>query len=211
MSAGAGGSPERGWGPQAVTAVRPAGGLAEEVDEKVLHAAFIPFGDITDIQIPLDYETGAWLGERGLGAGLVPAVPARGRCVPSEHPLGAERVKGGASSPGRFSLGGDGTGRDPTAAGSPQDLRVFAARDRLLLSLSPEKHRGFAFIEFELAEVRKGQRLEPLRPSSSSPGVFGLDPLPVGDSSVAVGGSRRGLPATASDCSRAAGAAVLPF
>ncbi|NXL47372.1 PPIE isomerase, partial [Podilymbus podiceps] len=43
--------------PQAVTAVRPAGGLAEEVDEKVLHAAFIPFGDITDIQIPLDYET----------------------------------------------------------------------------------------------------------------------------------------------------------
>ncbi|KAG9268299.1 peptidyl-prolyl cis-trans isomerase E [Astyanax mexicanus] len=33
------------------------GGLAEEADEKVLHAAFIPFGDITDIQIPLDYET----------------------------------------------------------------------------------------------------------------------------------------------------------
>uniref|UniRef100_A0A8C5I2L8 Peptidyl-prolyl cis-trans isomerase E n=1 Tax=Gouania willdenowi TaxID=441366 RepID=A0A8C5I2L8_GOUWI len=33
------------------------GGLAEEVDEKVLHAAFIPFGDVTDIQIPLDYET----------------------------------------------------------------------------------------------------------------------------------------------------------
>jgi peptidyl-prolyl isomerase E (cyclophilin E) len=27
------------------------------VDEKVLHAAFIPFGDIMDIQIPLDYET----------------------------------------------------------------------------------------------------------------------------------------------------------
>ncbi|NXE04323.1 PPIE isomerase, partial [Lophotis ruficrista] len=43
--------------PQPLTAVRPAGGLAEEVDEKVLHAAFIPFGDITDIQIPLDYET----------------------------------------------------------------------------------------------------------------------------------------------------------
>lgn len=31
------------------------GGLAEEVDEKVLHAAFIPFGDITDVQIPMDY------------------------------------------------------------------------------------------------------------------------------------------------------------
>ncbi|NXD42899.1 PPIE isomerase, partial [Copsychus sechellarum] len=43
--------------PCSLTSGRPAGGLAEEVDEKVLHAAFIPFGDITDIQIPLDYET----------------------------------------------------------------------------------------------------------------------------------------------------------
>ena len=34
-----------------------AGGLAEEVDEKVLHAAFIPFGELVDIQMPLDYET----------------------------------------------------------------------------------------------------------------------------------------------------------
>lgn len=33
------------------------GGLAEEVDEKVLNAAFIPFGDVIDVQIPLDYET----------------------------------------------------------------------------------------------------------------------------------------------------------
>lgn len=34
------------------------GGLDEEVNEKILHAAFIPFGDVTDINIPLDYETG---------------------------------------------------------------------------------------------------------------------------------------------------------
>ncbi|XP_062506488.1 peptidyl-prolyl cis-trans isomerase E-like [Corticium candelabrum] len=33
------------------------GGLAEEVDEKVLNAAFIPFGDILDIQLPLDFAT----------------------------------------------------------------------------------------------------------------------------------------------------------
>ncbi|XP_066251944.1 peptidyl-prolyl cis-trans isomerase E [Euwallacea similis] len=33
------------------------GGLAEEIDEKILKAAFIPFGDIVDIQIPLDYES----------------------------------------------------------------------------------------------------------------------------------------------------------
>lgn len=33
------------------------GGLAEEIDEKILRAAFIPFGDIIDVQIPLDYES----------------------------------------------------------------------------------------------------------------------------------------------------------
>ena len=33
------------------------GGLAEEVDEKILQAAFIPFGEIMDVQIPLDYES----------------------------------------------------------------------------------------------------------------------------------------------------------
>ncbi|XP_004402757.1 PREDICTED: peptidyl-prolyl cis-trans isomerase E-like [Odobenus rosmarus divergens] len=36
-----------------------AGGLAEEVDNKVLHAAFIPFGDTTDLEDPCDY-TGSW-------------------------------------------------------------------------------------------------------------------------------------------------------
>ncbi len=33
------------------------GGLADEVDEKVLQEAFNPFGD-TLVQIPLDYVTG---------------------------------------------------------------------------------------------------------------------------------------------------------
>ena len=28
------------------------------MEEKILHAAFIPFGDIVDINIPLDYESG---------------------------------------------------------------------------------------------------------------------------------------------------------
>ena len=33
------------------------GGLADEVDEKLLYAAFILFGEIIDISIPLDYST----------------------------------------------------------------------------------------------------------------------------------------------------------
>ena len=33
------------------------GGLADEVDEAVLRSAFIPFGDLTECQLPLDYQT----------------------------------------------------------------------------------------------------------------------------------------------------------
>ncbi len=33
------------------------GGLAEEVDEGVLRAAFVPFGDLTEVQVPVDYKT----------------------------------------------------------------------------------------------------------------------------------------------------------
>lgn len=33
------------------------GGLPEEVTEKLLNDAFIPFGDLVDIQMPIDYET----------------------------------------------------------------------------------------------------------------------------------------------------------
>ncbi|VDK67728.1 unnamed protein product, partial [Onchocerca ochengi] len=40
------------------------GGFGEEVDEKVLQAGFVPFGEIVSISIPLDYETGK---HRGFG------------------------------------------------------------------------------------------------------------------------------------------------
>lgn len=50
------------------------GGLAEEVDEKVLHAAFIPFGDLIDIQIPLDYETGENMADEGFHSHLLSEI-----------------------------------------------------------------------------------------------------------------------------------------
>lgn len=33
------------------------GGLAEEVTEQLVNDAFIPFGDIVEIQMPVDYES----------------------------------------------------------------------------------------------------------------------------------------------------------
>lgn len=33
------------------------GGLADDVNDKLINNAFIPFGDISDIQMPVDYES----------------------------------------------------------------------------------------------------------------------------------------------------------
>jgi RNA recognition motif-containing protein len=37
------------------------GGIAQQVTEEVLHAAFIPFGDIKSIQIPKDFTESKFL------------------------------------------------------------------------------------------------------------------------------------------------------
>ena len=37
------------------------GGLADEVDERVLQEAFNPFGETNTIQMPLDYVTGIFI------------------------------------------------------------------------------------------------------------------------------------------------------
>lgn len=40
------------------------GGLPEDVNDAMLHAAFIPFGEIKDVNIPIDHATGT---HRGFG------------------------------------------------------------------------------------------------------------------------------------------------
>jgi peptidyl-prolyl isomerase E (cyclophilin E) len=42
------------------------GGLAENVNEEILQAAFLPFGNMKDINIPLDHATGKHRGEARL-------------------------------------------------------------------------------------------------------------------------------------------------
>lgn len=56
------------------------GGLAEEVEEKILQAAFIPFGDIVDITIPLDYSTQKHRGFAFVEFGSVGETPASSAC-----------------------------------------------------------------------------------------------------------------------------------
>uniref|UniRef100_A0A453AEA3 RRM domain-containing protein n=1 Tax=Aegilops tauschii subsp. strangulata TaxID=200361 RepID=A0A453AEA3_AEGTS len=40
--------------PSSVPGFVGAGRLAEEVDEKILHADFVPFGEVKDVKTPLD-------------------------------------------------------------------------------------------------------------------------------------------------------------
>ena len=40
------------------------GGLEENVTDAILHAAFLPFGDLKDVSIPMDHATGK---HRGFG------------------------------------------------------------------------------------------------------------------------------------------------
>ena len=57
-----------------------AGGLDEQVTEAVLHAAFLPFGDLKDVNIPLDQQT-----QKNRGFGFVTFME---KCVPRPAPMG---------------------------------------------------------------------------------------------------------------------------
>lgn len=63
------------------------GGLAEEVDEKILNAAFIPFGDIIDVQIPLDYES-----EKHRGFAFIEFESAEDAAAAIDNMVGAEML-----------------------------------------------------------------------------------------------------------------------
>ncbi|XP_016125360.1 peptidyl-prolyl cis-trans isomerase E-like isoform X1 [Sinocyclocheilus grahami] len=96
-------------------------GLAEEVDEKVLHAAFILFGerysDITDIQIPLDYETEKHRGFAFLEFELAEVAAAAIDNMNESELFGRTirvniakpmRIKEGSSRPGLLSMANSG-------------------------------------------------------------------------------------------------------
>lgn len=60
------------------------GGLAENVNEEILQAAFLPFGNLKDINIPLDHATGKHRGEdrqhQEQGDGQPALLPAYATC-----------------------------------------------------------------------------------------------------------------------------------
>lgn len=92
------------------------GGLAEEVNEAILHAAFIPFGDIKDVKTPLDQATQkhrsfgfvTFLEKEDAAAAMdnMDGAELYGRVLTVNYAL-PERIKGGeqgwAAQPSKFS------------------------------------------------------------------------------------------------------------
>lgn len=91
------------------------GGLAEEVSEQILHAAFIPFGDIKDVKTPLDQATQkhrsfgfvTFLEREDAGAAMdnMDGAELYGRVLTVNYAL-PEKIKGGehgwAALPGKL-------------------------------------------------------------------------------------------------------------
>lgn len=58
------------------------GGLAEDCTEEMLHAAFIPFGDIVEVTIPKDFKESESSGGRaGVETLLAVSASAYARCT----------------------------------------------------------------------------------------------------------------------------------
>ncbi|CAN1147392.1 Peptidyl-prolyl cis-trans isomerase E [Linum perenne] len=89
------------------------GGLAEEVNESILHAAFIPFGDIKDVKTPLDQATQkhlsfgfvTFLEKEDASSAWTTWMAIYGRVLTVNYSL-QEKIKGGeqgwAAQPSKF-------------------------------------------------------------------------------------------------------------
>jgi len=90
------------------------GGLEESVNEAILHSAFIPFGDIKDVNIPMDHATGK---HRGFGFVEFDSKEVR---RPTASWLSECRPRAPSSASGRQLV------REPACAGRGRRDRQYA-------------------------------------------------------------------------------------
>jgi RNA recognition motif-containing protein len=79
------------------------GGLEENVNDTILHSAFLPFGDIKDVSIPLDHATGK---HRGFGFVEFEAREDAEDAIDNMHNAGGRRGRLATHRPARTILGG---------------------------------------------------------------------------------------------------------
>eukprot|EP00877_Chromochloris_zofingiensis_P002112 jgi/Chrzof1/11901/Cz06g14010.t1 len=136
------------------------GGLEETVNESILHAAFIPFGDIKDVNIPLDHATGK---HRGFGFVEYEDKEDAAAAIDNMHnaELYARVLKVNYAQPMKIKGGDKGWSHQP----------VWADADKYMEELAAEQE--FEQLEKEQQDRRKTAAPQPAKQDEAS----NLDPM----------------------------------
>ncbi|KAG0467776.1 hypothetical protein HPP92_017104 [Vanilla planifolia] len=138
------------------------GGLAEEVNETILHAAFIPFGDIKDVKTPLDQGT-----QKHRSFGFVTFLERDDAAAAMDNMDGAELygrvLTVNYALPERIKGGEQGWAAQPIWADADtwferqqqeQEMQRLQTEQRAAMQAAEELHRR------KMAEVREGEKDE---------------------------------------------------
>lgn len=138
------------------------GGLAEEVNEAILHAAFIPFGDIKDVKTPLDQAT-----QKHRSFGFVTFLEKEDAIQAMDNMDGAELygrvLTVNYALPERIKGGEQGWAAQPIWADADtwferqqqeEEMQRLQAENRAAMQAAEELHRK------KMAEDREGEKEE---------------------------------------------------
>ncbi|KAL2349136.1 hypothetical protein Fmac_003136 [Flemingia macrophylla] len=138
------------------------GGLAEEVNESILHAAFIPFGDIKDVKTPLDQAT-----QKHRSFGFVTFLERDDAASAMDNMDGAELygrvLTVNYALPERIKGGEQGWAAQPIWADADtwferqqqeEEMRRIEAENRAAMQAAEDLHRK------QVAEQREGEKEE---------------------------------------------------
>ncbi|PPR86908.1 hypothetical protein GOBAR_AA33784 [Gossypium barbadense] len=124
------------------------GGLAEEVNETILHAAFIPFGDIKDVKTPLDQAT-----QKHRSFGFVTFLEKEDAAAAMDNMDGAELygrvLTVNYALPERIKGGEQGWAAQPTTR---RRNAAYSGREPSSMRAAEELHRK------KMAEERQGEK-----------------------------------------------------
>ncbi|XP_038982051.1 peptidyl-prolyl cis-trans isomerase E-like isoform X1 [Phoenix dactylifera] len=140
----------------------PTGGLAEEVNEAILHSAFIPFGDIKDVKTPLDQAT-----QKHRSFGFVTFLEREDAAAAMDNMDGAELygrvLTVNYAFPERIKGGEQGWAAQPIWADADtwferqqqeEEMQRLQAEQQAAMKAAEELHRK------KLAEEREGEKEE---------------------------------------------------
>ncbi|ESW25489.1 hypothetical protein PHAVU_003G040600 [Phaseolus vulgaris] len=138
------------------------GGLAEEVNESILHAAFIPFGDIKDVKTPLDQAT-----QKHRSFGFVTFLEREDATAAMDNMDGAELygrvLTVNYALPERIKGGEQGWAAQPIWADADtwferqqqeEEMRRIETENRAAMQAAEDLHRK------QVAEQREGEKEE---------------------------------------------------